>query len=109
MRFSRLSIDYAIAFAFLCSMSFLLPRLLPGDPFLAIYGEEASLNITPEIKAEIMRRFALDQPLYKQFFAFILSLLRLDFRQSRQPETVRTKWLIVAVTGLSVMLLLSRA
>lgn len=79
MRFSRLSIDYAIAFAFLCSMSFLLPRLLPGDPFLAIYGEEASLNITPEIKAEIMRRFALDQPLYKQFFAFILSLLRLDF------------------------------
>ena len=37
------------------------------------------MNITPEIKAEIMRSFALDQPLHKQFIAFVLSLLRLDF------------------------------
>lgn len=79
MRSSRLFVDYAIAFSFLCSLSFLLPRLLPGDPFLAIYGEEAALSITPEIKAEIMRRFALDQSLGMQFLAFVGSLLRLDF------------------------------
>ena len=78
MRISRLLSDYAIAFFLLCSLGFALPRLLPGDPFLAIYGEEAALTMTPEMKAEIYRRFALDQSWAEQFAAYFAALLRAD-------------------------------
>ena len=47
MRISKLLTDYSIALFILCSVGFVLPRLLPGDPFLAIYGEEAALSMTP--------------------------------------------------------------
>ncbi|HWR28297.1 MAG TPA: ABC transporter permease [Negativicutes bacterium] len=78
MRVARLLMDYAIAFFILCSLGFVLPRLLPGDPFLAIYGEEAALSMTPEMKVEIYRRFALDQSWTEQFGAYVGSLLRGD-------------------------------
>ena len=76
MRVRRLLTDYGIAFVFLASLGFILPRLLPGDPFLAIYGEEAALSMTPEMKTEIYRRFALDQSWSRQFAAYGGSLLR---------------------------------
>ena len=75
MRVRRLLTDYGIAFVFLASLGVILPRLLPGDPFLAIYGEEAALSMTPEMKAEIYRRFALDQSWSRQFAAYVGSLL----------------------------------
>jgi len=78
LRISRLLTDYAIAFLLLSSLGFVLPRLLPGDPFLAIYGEEAALSMTPEMKAEIYRRFALDQSWAEQFVAYFGSLLQAD-------------------------------
>ena len=78
MRISKLLTDYSIALFILCSLGFVLPRLLPGDPFLAIYGEEAALSMTPEMKAEIYRRFALDQAWTEQFGVYIVSLLRAD-------------------------------
>lgn len=78
MRAAKLLTDYVIAIFILCSLGFVLPRLLPGDPFLAIYGEEAAIQMTPEMKAEIYRRFALDQPWTEQFGAYIGSLLQAD-------------------------------
>ena len=78
MRSSKWLIDYVIALMILCSLGFVLPRLLPGDPFLAIYGEEASLQMTAEMKAEIYRRFALDQSWPEQFVAYFASLLQAD-------------------------------
>ena len=78
MRVSKLLADYLIALFILCSLGFVLPRLLPGDPFLAIYGEEAALTMTPEMKAEIYRRFALDQSWAEQFAAYLGSLLQAD-------------------------------
>lgn len=78
MRKYRLLADYMVAIFILCSLGFFLPRMLPGDPFLAIYGEEAALSMTPEMKAEIYRRFALDQSWPQQFFAYVGSLLRAD-------------------------------
>ena len=91
MRISRLLIDYAIALFILCSLGFVLPRLLPGDPFLAIYGEEAVLMMTAEMKAEIYRRFALDQSWGAQFVAYLGSLLRGDLGWSYYFNSPVTK------------------
>ncbi len=75
--FSKRSIiTYAIAFAFIITLNFLLPRMMPGDPLMAIYGNEALIAMTPQLKAELVERFALDKPLWQQFGAYLLALFR---------------------------------
>lgn len=81
--FSRNSlITYAIAFLFILGLNFLLPRLMPGDPFTAIYGDEALIAMTPELKAQIVERFALDQSFTQQLFAYLGALFQGDLGHS---------------------------
>jgi peptide/nickel transport system permease protein len=75
--FSRRNIiTYVIALAFILALNFLLPRMMPGDPLTAIYGEEALVAMTPQLKAELVERFALDQPIWRQFGAYVLALFQ---------------------------------
>jgi peptide/nickel transport system permease protein len=69
-------ITYCIALAFILALNFLMPRMMPGDPLMAIYGEEALVAMTPQLKAELIERFALDQPLWWQFGAYVLALFQ---------------------------------
>jgi len=69
-------ITYAIAFLFILLLNFLLPRMMPGDPLMAIYGDEALIAMTPELKAHLVERFALDKPLWQQFGAYFLALFQ---------------------------------
>ncbi|KKM09536.1 ABC transporter permease [Clostridiales bacterium PH28_bin88] len=82
--FSKLghAANYLIAFSAIVCLNFLLPRLMPGDPLQAIYGDEALLGMTPEFKAELVRRFSLDQPLVRQFGSYLLALVRGDLGHS---------------------------
>lgn len=57
---------------------FLGARLLPGDPALALAGEEA----TPERIAEARIQMGLDQPLWVQYVRFIERLFQGNFGQS---------------------------
>ncbi|WP_027364856.1 ABC transporter permease [Desulfotruncus alcoholivorax] len=75
-------INYLIALVLILSLNFILPRLMPGDPLQAIYGDEAIIAMTPELKAELVARFALDQSTGRQFWAYISSLLRGDLGYS---------------------------
>lgn len=43
---------------------------------MAIYGDEALIAMTPELKAELVERFALDKPLWQQFGAYFLALFQ---------------------------------
>jgi peptide/nickel transport system permease protein len=75
--FSRRNIiTYLIALVFILALNFLLPRMMPGDPLLAIYGEEALVAMTPQLKAELVERFALDQPLWHQWGAYVVALFQ---------------------------------
>lgn len=69
-------ITYAIALVFILMLNFLLPRLMPGDPLMAIYGDEALIAMTTELKAHLVERFALDQPLWQQLGAYFLALFQ---------------------------------
>ena len=69
-------VTYAIAFAFILVLNFLLPRMMPGDPLMAIYGDEALIAMTPQLKAQLVERFALDQSLWQQFSAYFLALFQ---------------------------------
>ncbi|MCL4441563.1 MAG: ABC transporter permease [Firmicutes bacterium] len=74
--------NYLIALVIILTLNFILPRLMPGDPLQAIYGCEAMIVMTPELKAELTRRFSLDMSLDRQFQSYIASLLRGDFGHS---------------------------
>lgn len=71
-------VDYLIAFIFVLVLNFLLPRLMPGDPLMAIYGEEALVSIAPELEAQIVERFELDKTLPEQYLIYLWSLLKGD-------------------------------
>ncbi len=78
---------YAVAFLIILALNFLLPRLMPGDPLLAIYGDDALLKMTPELKAELVEDFALNQPLWQQFGAYLAGLFRGDLGYSYYYHT----------------------
>jgi ABC-type dipeptide/oligopeptide/nickel transport system permease component len=40
-------INYVVALLIILTMNFFIPRLMPGDPLQAIYGNEALLVMTP--------------------------------------------------------------
>lgn len=75
-------------------------RQLPGNPALAMAGEEA----TPEQLAAIRAEMGLDQPLFVQYFTFIGNILRGDFGESTRTGTPVTE---LITTTLPVTLWLS--
>lgn len=67
---------------------FFMFRLMPGSP-LAAYIDP---NFTPEQQAELMARFGLDQPLWRQYFIYLGNILQGDLGESffyRQPVAER--------------------
>jgi peptide/nickel transport system permease protein len=56
---------------FAATVTFLLLRLLPGDPALAV----ASPNMTPEARQILLAQYGLDQPLLTQYGKFLWQLL----------------------------------
>ncbi len=66
-------------FFILMFVTFMLIRLVPGDPIEVRRGER---GITPERLAELRHEMGLDQPVWKQFFDYVWALLHGDFGTS---------------------------
>jgi peptide/nickel transport system permease protein len=56
-------------------VSFLINRVIPGDPARAVVGDQA----TPAVLARARAEMGLDQPLWKQFIDYLVNLSRFDF------------------------------
>jgi peptide/nickel transport system permease protein len=80
-------INYAAAFFIILLLNFSLPRLMPGDPLMAIYGEETLLSMTQELKSQLVESFGLDKPLWKQFFIYLYNLIKGDIGYSYYHNT----------------------
>lgn len=63
---------------FAVTVTFLLLRLLPGDPALAI----ASPNMTEETRAALLQQYGLDKPLFVQYVIYLSQLLQGNFGTS---------------------------
>jgi peptide/nickel transport system permease protein len=59
-------------------LTFVLLRVLPSDPSVALAGE----NATPEQVAAIRQTYGFDQPLWKQFAVYVGQVLRADLGNS---------------------------
>lgn len=75
-------VTYLVALLVILTLNFFLPRTMPGDPLMAIYGDEALVQMTPQLKADLTERFALDQSLWEQFVSYWATLFRGDLGYS---------------------------
>lgn len=63
----------------ICLLSFLVVRLVPGDPVMLLLGERGN---NPETYALMKKSLGLDLPIYEQFFVYIKGLFRGDLGNS---------------------------
>ncbi|SFC93596.1 ABC transporter permease subunit [Tropicimonas isoalkanivorans] len=60
-------------------ISFSFIRLLPGDPIIVMAGER---GVSAERYAELQQQFGFDQPIYLQYWDYMLGVLQGDLGQS---------------------------
>ncbi|MBN2072463.1 MAG: ABC transporter permease [Actinobacteria bacterium] len=68
--------SYIIAFLIIITLNFIVPRLLPGDPLSAIYGEEVLLKLSGETREYINSTYNLDRPVAIQYVLHVISIFR---------------------------------
>jgi peptide/nickel transport system permease protein len=88
---------------------FLLMRLLPGDPVLMIVYQ-AGTDVSNEAVQQMRRQYGLDQPIYRQYVAWLGKVLTGDLGRSiisRQPawDVLTPRILPTAQIGLSAWVL----
>lgn len=93
----------------LITISFFLVRIVPGDPF-------SSERLLPEIKANMMKYYELDQPLYKQYLAYMKHLVvegdmgnSLRYRARSVNEVISKNFTVSADLGIRALLFASFA
>ncbi len=72
----------------LYTIVFVVLRVIPGDPVLAVLGTK---SVPPEELERIRERLGLDKPLYQQYIEYLMGVLRLDFGES-MVYTGRPVW-----------------
>ncbi|HPT37237.1 MAG TPA: ABC transporter permease [Methanothrix sp.] len=75
-------LNYAIALAGIITLNFFLPRMMPGDPLHAIYGDDALVAMTPQMQAHLIRQYGLDRSLTDQLLAYLAGLSHADLGYS---------------------------
>jgi peptide/nickel transport system permease protein len=75
-------IGLVIVFVIVSIVAFLLMHSVPGGPF-----DERQQPLPPAAKANILRKYGLDRPLYEQYARYMWSALHGDFGISFQSPT----------------------
>ncbi|MFI4999078.1 MAG: ABC transporter permease [Reyranellales bacterium] len=63
-------------------MVFVVMRILPGDPLVAIFGPEGYTKLTDQQRANYMAELGLSDPLWVQYLAWVKSIARGDWGHS---------------------------
>lgn len=73
--------EYIVTLWVILTLNFVLPRLMPGDPFLSLSsveeGEE-QIVLTDEQRQYFLHYYGLDRPLLEQYGCYLLGLLKGD-------------------------------
>ena len=74
-------------FVALMFLTFMVIRLVPGDPVEVRRGER---GISPERLAELRHELGLDQPVWKQFVDYVWQLAAWRFRRLAHHHRIRS-------------------
>ncbi len=75
---ARIALTLAVTFLGLLLVTFLIGRVVPIDPVLAVVGDRASADVYDKARLAL----GLDLPLWRQFLNYLLQVLRGDFGTS---------------------------
>lgn len=89
--------------ALISVLTFLILRLLPGDPVYLLLGE-GQIQITDEQLDAIRAKWGLDLPLYQQYFIWLGSMFRGDFGTSLIRTGVPIRDMITEAAGVTAIL-----
>lgn len=87
-------------------ITFALMHAVPGGPF-----DEDKGRLPPAAKANILRKYGLDKPVWQQYLNYMKNALRFDFGiPFQQPHTtvaalIAKTWLVTAQVGILTVLL----
>ncbi len=98
---ARQALRYFVSLIIIVTLIFIIPRMMPGDPFISLLGEEVYYR-SPELVAELKAQYGLDRPLPEQYIAYMHNLVHGNFGYSfhySQPVwdviAYRMKWTLV--------------
>ncbi len=92
-------IGLIIVFVMVSIIAFFLMHSVPGGPF-----DEEKSPLPPAAKANILRKYGLDKPLYEQYLRYMWSALHGDFGISFQSPTESVIDLIARTWPVSIQL-----
>ncbi|MFW5736601.1 MAG: ABC transporter permease [Halanaerobium sp.] len=76
-------IEYIITLLIIITLNFLLPRLMPGDPFLFISGDQGQdVMYSEEQRQQYLDYYGLNKPVEKQYFSYLKRIVKLDLGTS---------------------------
>ena len=84
-------------------ITFAIMHAVPGGPFDA-GGETGGIPLTPEVRANLMRKYNLDKPLHIQYISWVGNILKGDFGYSFQHQSKTCQELIAQAWPVSVHL-----
>ncbi len=89
---------------------FVIMRILPGDPLVALFGPEGYTKLTEDQRASYMAELGLSDPLYVQYFRWMGDVLRGDlgrsfFRSESVAEMIARRGPLTAQIALLSVLL----
>lgn len=61
---------------------FVIMRILPGDPLVAVFGADGYTKLTEAQRASYMADLGLSDPLWKQYFAWVTDIINGNFGRS---------------------------
>jgi peptide/nickel transport system permease protein len=103
------ALQYLLVFVIAVTLNFFLPRAMPGDPLELLAGVDVGL-LTPDERAQVLERYGLDQPLWKQYLNYWGDLLRGDLGYSYRLKLPivdlikkRLPWTLM-ITGTSLVI-----
>src|SRR4051794_27873173 len=88
-----------IVFLIVSVVAFLMMHSVPGGPF-----DEEKQPLPPAGKANILRKYGLDKPIYEQYLLYMGSALHGDFGISFQSPTETVTELIGRTWPISIQL-----
>jgi peptide/nickel transport system permease protein len=78
VRVGRLAVTIVLTFLGLLFVTFVIGRVIPIDPVLAVLGDRALPHVYERVRDEM----GLDRPLYQQFWTYLVKALRGDLGSS---------------------------
>ncbi|CAN5737740.1 ABC transporter permease [soil metagenome] len=93
----------ALVIALISVMTFVIMRLMPGDPVYLLLGE-GQVQITEAQIAAIRQKWGLDLPAYQQYFIWAGNLLRGDFGTSLIRTGVPVRQMIFEAMPVTALL-----